>query len=291
MAVIIESYTTEDAQGIATDATRTDIGMQFTIGTTGTNLDYNLSSISFQSFRVGSPGTITVSVYNTDPDGIPSGSAISTGTFDGDTETTTNSTQTPWRNVTMSTVTLKRSTKYIFALSGSTTDVNNTIGMRFDNSAVGTTYAGGNYVTKTSGVWTDTAETAIDAMFIIFSADYAGTLCTLADAINKAGTNVNATAKNESLVSDFVRQAEGVINATTRFDWVNAYSGLTNQVKFLLNQVASDLAAIYMITYDMSGFTDRVEAETMINVYREAVARGLSLLRDQEVKSFITGDT
>ena len=35
----------------------------------------------------------------------------------------------------------------------------------------------------------------------------------------------------------------------------------------------------------MSGYTaDTVEAETMINVYREAIQRGLSLLRNQEVK-------
>ena len=63
-------------------------------------------------------------------------------------------------------------------------------------------------------------------------------------------------------------------------------------MKFIFNQVASDLAAIYIITYDMSAYTAAtVEAETMLNIYREAVARGLSLLRDQNVRKFITGDT
>ncbi len=112
----------------------------------------------------------------------------------------------------------------------------------------------------------------------------------LADASNKAGANANAGAKEEVLMSDYVRQAEGTINAVTRFNWVKTYSSLTDDVRFILNDVASDLAAIYAITYDMSGFTDRVEAETMINVYRDAALRGLSILKNQEVKTFMTGD-
>lgn len=92
-------------------------------------------------------------------------------------------------------------------------------------------------------------------------------------------------------VSDFVRQAEGEINGTTRFDWVAVYSSLTDQVKFLLNNLTSNLAAIYIITYDMSGYTNRAEAETMINVYRDANERLFKLLADEKVKSFVEDDT
>ena len=37
----------------------------------------------------------------------------------------------------------------------------------------------------------------------------------------------------------------------------------------------------------MAGYTSIVEAETMVNVYRESIARGLSILRNQEVKTFV----
>ena len=56
----------------------------------------------------------------------------------------------------------------------------------------------------------------------------------------------------------------------------------------IATQVVEDIAAIYGITYDMSGFTSRIEAEDMINVLRDSALRGLSLLRDQKVVTFIT---
>lgn len=289
MASTIESYTVDDTSSISTDATQTDVGMSFTIGTTGTNLDYGLTSISFQSFRVLSPGIITVSVYNVDPDGLPTGAAISTGTFDGDTETVTDSVATPWRNVLMTSATLKASTQYVLALAGSTTDAANTIGMRADH--IGGAYTGGGLTLRESGVWSN-AEPAIDLMFAVYGGDYAGTLCTFANAVNKAGSGVSAAAKTEALVSDFVRQAEGVIASVTRFDWVGAYGSVSDDYRGILNDVASNLAAIYMISYDLpDAGDDRVNAETQINVFRESIARDLSLLRNQEVKTFLlTGE-
>jgi len=149
--------------------------------------------------------------------------------------------------------------------------------------------AGGNAFEFQDPDWTDNAP--VDMLFVIKGGEYSGTLCTLADAVNKAGANVSAGGSEEGLVSDFVRQAEGTIAAVTKFDWVDAYASISDDVKYILNDVASNLAAIYIISYDMSGYTaDTVEAETMINVYRESIARGLSLLKDQEVKDFITGD-
>ena len=81
-------------------------------------------------------------------------------------------------------------------------------------------------------------------------------------------------------------QAESVINVATRFNWSDAYAGLNADVKGILKEAASNLAAIYVISYDMSGFTSRIEAEDMINVLRDGFLRNLSLLRDVKKQDF-----
>lgn len=82
-------------------------------------------------------------------------------------------------------------------------------------------------------------------------------------------------------------QVESQINLVTRFNWSDAYSGLNADTKGILKEVASNLAAIYVIIYDMSGYTSRVEAEDMINVLRDAALRGMALLRDKKSEDFI----
>ena len=67
------------------------------------------------------------------------------------------------------------------------------------------------------------------------------------------------------------------------------YASLNVDVKGILKETASNLAAIYVITYDMGGYTSRVEAEDMINVLRDAALRNLALLRDKKTKDFMSG--
>jgi hypothetical protein len=114
-----------------------------------------------------------------------------------------------------------------------------------------------------------------------------GIFCTTAEVERKAGANCSAVSKAEAYTNDYVSQAESLINSVTRFNWSDAYSTLNADTKGILKEVASDLAAIYVIQYDMSGFTSRVEAEDMINILRDAALRGLAILRDKKVKEFI----
>ena len=114
-----------------------------------------------------------------------------------------------------------------------------------------------------------------------------GIFATTAEVERKAGANASATSKAEAYVNDYMTQVEAEINAITRFNWSDAYSGLNTDTKGLLKQAATNMAAIYVISYDMSGFTTRTEAENMINILRDAALRNLSLLRDKKVKEFI----
>ena len=116
-----------------------------------------------------------------------------------------------------------------------------------------------------------------------------GLFATTAEIQRKAGANASATSKAEAYTNDFVAQAESFINVATRHNWSDDYSGLNVDTRDILKEVASNLAAIYVISFDMSGFTSRIEAEDMINVLRDSGLRALSILRDKKNETFMEG--
>lgn len=116
-----------------------------------------------------------------------------------------------------------------------------------------------------------------------------GIFATTAEVERKAGANSSATSTAEAYVNDYMTQAESLINVATRHNWSDDYSGLNADVKGILKEIASNLAAIYAIQYDMSAFTSRIEAEDMINVLRDAALRGISILRDKKPQDFMSG--
>ena len=84
-------------------------------------------------------------------------------------------------------------------------------------------------------------------------------------------------------------QVESQINVAARYNFSDNYSTLNADTKNLLKEAASNLAAIYVIQYDMSGFSSRTEAEDMINVLRDAALRIISILRDKKAVDFVNG--
>ena len=116
-----------------------------------------------------------------------------------------------------------------------------------------------------------------------------GIFATTAEVQRKAGANASSTANVEAYINDFITQAESLINSVCRYNFSDNYSTLNVDVKCLLKEAASNLAAIYVIQFDMSGFTSRTEAEDMINVLRDGALRALSILRDKKVVDFIVG--
>ena len=116
-----------------------------------------------------------------------------------------------------------------------------------------------------------------------------GVFATTTECTRKAGSGASATAIAEAFVNDFIAQAESVINTMTRFNWSDVYTGLDADNRDILKLAATNLTAIYIIQYDMSGFTTRSEAESMINVLRDGFLMAVSLLRDKKVKVFING--
>jgi hypothetical protein len=114
------------------------------------------------------------------------------------------------------------------------------------------------------------------------------TLCTSGAVKYKAGANASSTITNDPVaMTQFINQAEGTICAATAINWVDAYAAMNADFKQILEETASDLAAIYVIQYDMSGFTSRIEAEDMINILRDAALRGISIMRNAPTKEFM----
>lgn len=114
-----------------------------------------------------------------------------------------------------------------------------------------------------------------------------GIFATTAEVQRKAGANASATSNVEAYINDYMTQVESYINVYCRINYSDTYSSLNADVKGLLKEVASNLAAIYVICYDMSGFSSRSEAESMIDTLRDAAMRGLALLKDKKHSDFI----
>jgi len=119
----------------------------FTPSTTHTITSANLSL-----YRVGSPGTLNVSVWETDGSGHPTGSVLCSGTTDGDSLNVYAS----WRSVSLgSGATVSASTKYAISLSAPSGSAGNIAVWGYDGTAP--PYSGGNGETSSdSGAsWSD----------------------------------------------------------------------------------------------------------------------------------------
>ena len=117
-----------------------------------------------------------------------------------------------------------------------------------------------------------------------------GIFATTAEVSRKAGDNASTTSVAEAFVNDYMIQVESRINNAMRFNFSDTYSTLNDDVKGTLKEVASNLAAIYVLNYKPSGedgTMSRIEYEDRINVLRDAALFGLSILRDKKTNTFI----
>lgn len=107
------------------------------------------------------------------------------------------------------------------------------------------------------------------------------TLCTSGSIVRRAGLNVNSTiAASGSALADYCDQAEGEVCARTRRNWVSSYSTVAADLKPALAKATAALAAMNVVSYDMSGFTSRAEAQTMLNVLRDESDKIITDIKD-----------
>ena len=119
----------------------------------------------------------------------------------------------------------------------------------------------------------------------------AGQFAQDADILLRVGTNASATVKAAGWFDTIILDVEAVVNCMTRYDWstADAATALNATVRGILIDTGACLASIEGISWDMSGFTSRIEAEDMINVLRDIALRNMSILRDKKVQTFMKG--
>lgn len=115
----------------------------------------------------------------------------------------------------------------------------------------------------------------------------AGTLCINADVEKMSGANGSSTSDAEAYTNVYIKEAEGYISAICRYDWVTNYSSVSTIGKEILRECAACLAAISVIRYDMSGFSSRAEAQTMITSLYSRAVDCLNVLKDDKGRQFV----
>ena len=117
----------------------------------------------------------------------------------------------------------------------------------------------------------------------------AGQFAKDADIALRVGANASSTVTAAGWFDTIIVDVEAFINTITRFDWKTEDTGstLSTSVRGILIETGACLAAIQGITWDMSGYTSRTEAEDMINVLRDIALRNLSILRDKKTQEFM----
>ena len=113
-----------------------------------------------------------------------------------------------------------------------------------------------------------------------------GIFTTIEEVKRKSGANASSVSIADDYIDDYTMQVESFINTVSDFNWSDKYGTLNVDVQGILKEVASNLAAIYVIQYDMSGFPGN-EAVMMIDVLRDAAFRGLALLKDENKERFM----
>ncbi len=114
-----------------------------------------------------------------------------------------------------------------------------------------------------------------------------GIFATTAEVQRKVGTGSSSTSNVEAYINDYMTQAESYINVLTGKNWSDAYTALNVDVKGVLKEAASNLAAIYVLIYDTSGIIPDRRAENRINMLWQRLVQCCKVLTIQARKTFM----
>ncbi len=113
-----------------------------------------------------------------------------------------------------------------------------------------------------------------------------GTFCTNEDVKKKAGDNVSSTAKGEDYTNVYIQEAEGwIMSQVKKEDLVSNYSNLSDAVKQLLQNISSNIAAIYVLNYDQSGFSRRSDVDIRIQTLWGTTKEAMKSLNEILIKT------
>ena len=115
----------------------------------------------------------------------------------------------------------------------------------------------------------------------------AGTLASQPDVAKLAGANASSTSVAEAYTNVYIKEAEGLLCAKSRYDWVTNYASISTIGKEILRDAVASYAAVKVVLYDMSGFSSRQEALIMINILWACWSETYRLVGEYNYKEFI----
>ncbi|NTW31247.1 MAG: hypothetical protein HGB12_01205 [Bacteroidetes bacterium] len=123
-------------------------------------VSHQITSVKIKAYKTGSPGTLTVLLKNTDGNGKPTGSDLTTGTIDANSFTTASAGD--WYEISLATYNLSANTKYAIVLKAVAGDGSNYVYWKL---ALTGAYTGGTYLNSSNSGTTWSDNTNMDAMF------------------------------------------------------------------------------------------------------------------------------
>lgn len=277
------------------------LAQSFTIGTVGTNQNFNLSEVQLYLSKTGTPaGNLSIDIWSCNQTTGRPEAIISSGTI-ANSEITSFS----WYSCTNFSplFTFEKDKKYAVSIYTASSTDSNKINWGSATEDYGTSYAYygtqslpaledpiGNAWIKlsTSQIWADESGTSDlnDFSFRVFGYSWGSVLTTYQDILDKAGADCNATAIAPDYCERYSTQAESVLNVLTRSNWSEKVSELSENKKFILSEIVSNLAAIKVINFDTSGIGS-LDAQRRIENLSYDAENYIQELQKDEIKTFI----
>ncbi|MCP6720504.1 MAG: hypothetical protein KJI72_04275 [Patescibacteria group bacterium] len=118
-------------------------------------------------------------------------------------------------------------------------------------------------------------------------------MSTEAEINEKLGDNISTNFTDAMKTAAGLR-AESMVNAVARDNFSDWFAGSPNaDVKGIFSDIVSSFIAIEGLRYKptgQDGLMNRIEFEDKINVLRDGMLRGLSIIRDKKAQTFIRGE-
>ncbi len=215
-AEMIESFVGGDDTFFLSTTTRRG-GQVFTVGVTGNDTDFELEGFSLLLYRVGTPGLVSISLYNVSA-GIPDTLIVQNITFDADTELGVGA-GGDWVNITMPPTFLLDTVNYSLVVEFTTAG---TVNYRA-NSGGG--YGGGSLVDDTGAGFIEKND---DLIFMVWGVNK--TLPTVTTTlITPANVDIFPDSTLDASAEIFSTTSAGELVNSTLFVWDNV-GGLLGQV-------------------------------------------------------------
>lgn len=117
---------------------------------------------------------------------------------------------------------------------------------------------------------------------------YVANIVTVAEMQFMAGAGRDATGDVEANHIALQDQAEAYLSNIVKFELTAAkFTALNATTKIMLTEWAARYAGMQLILFNTSGYSDRIEAEDMVNVHLFRMREIKKLLNDSSVQDFM----